>query len=231
MKPLLTILPSPTDTMLYAVSAETANGCLLKDSIRVNVLHPAKIDLGRDTTFCQGDSLQLSALGLFSSYQWSTGSSSADITAKGSGTYWVKGVNNNGCASADTITILPLYPIPTVSISPKDVACLGQNDTLRAGSFLQYEWSNGSTEAFLPVSDTGKFWVRVGDANGCVGSDTADIKKIALPPEGFLPADTIVCAGTTVELQAAQVFSRTCGTTVLHRLSFRPAMRVFIPCR
>ena len=198
----------PADTTQYIVSAQTGSGCMVKDSIRITVLHSAKINLGNDTTFCRGDSLQLTAPPSFVSYRWNTGSTSSSITAKNSGTYSVSAIYPNGCSSADSINILPLYPTPVVSVLPEKVVCLGQNDTLRTGLFVSYEWSNGSTETFLPVSDTGKFWLKVRDANGCTGSDTASITKIALPPKRFLPADTIVCAGTVLELKPVMLFNR-----------------------
>src|SRR5690606_38993131 len=103
---------------------------------------------------------------------------------------------------------LPLYPKPVVSILPKNVVCLGQNDTLRAGNFAQFQWGDGSHEAFYPVPDTGTFWVNVVDGNGCRGSDTATINKIAFPPRNFLPADTIVCAGSSVQLKPAKSFNQ-----------------------
>jgi gliding motility-associated-like protein len=34
------------------------------------------------------------------------------------------------------------------------------------------------------------------------------ISKRAIPPKVFLPADTIVCAGTTVELKSTQIFNQ-----------------------
>lgn len=50
-----------------------------------------QVNLGNDTTLCQGQTLQLSAPLNYDFYSWSTGSSVSDITVSSSGTYWVDG--------------------------------------------------------------------------------------------------------------------------------------------
>lgn len=199
----------PSDTMQYVVQAQTRSGCTVSDTVVINVPHTTPINLGLDATFCEGDSLLLQAPPSFAAYQWSNGGTAPSISVNSSGNYWVKAQDFNGCFSKDSITILPLHPKPVVSVMPEGVVCIGQTDTLRVQQpFASYQWQTGSAASFLPVTDTGKFWVNVMDNNGCRGSDTVAITKLALPPASFLPPDTIVCAETIVELKPLKQFSR-----------------------
>jgi len=83
---------------------------------------------------------------------------------------------------------------PVISLNKDSVICKGSNRQLTAGSgFSKYLWSDGSTNPFILVSETGKYWVSVTDQNGCKGSDTTSIAAIVSPPFAFLPPDTSVC--------------------------------------
>lgn len=199
---------SPGSTTQYTVAAQTGSGCTVSDTLVVTVHQTLLVNLGQDTAFCTGDSLRLQAPPSFQTYQWNTGGKASFVRVYNSGVYWVKATDNNGCSASDSITILPLYPKPVVSLSPKGVVCVGQSDTLRTGSFGSYRWSNGSRLNYLPVSDTGTYWVTVIDARGCTGNDTARIVKRAFPPVNFLPKDTVVCAGEAVELKPLKTFNR-----------------------
>ncbi len=199
----------PSVTAQYIASAQTVNGCAVKDTVNVIVLQPPVINLGNDTTFCEGDSVLLRSSASFNSYQWSNGSIASFINVKSSGSYWLKVTDSNNCISADTIDILPLHPSPFVAITPEEIVCIGKTDTLKTtNSFVSYQWNNGSTLSYLTVGSTGTYWLNVIDNNGCRGSDTVTITQLVQPPKDFLHADTIVCAGTSLELKPLQSFNR-----------------------
>lgn len=199
---------SPAVSTQYIVSVQTTGGCTLSDTVNVIVLQPQSINLGSDTTFCEGDSVRLQAPSSFASYLWNTNETASFITVKNSGIYWVTAKDGNDCTSLDSLTVFPLYPKPVVRLYPREVVCLGQSDTLRAGDFSRYRWSDGSTNAFLPIVAPGNYWLRITDANGCTASDTSVVTKLAMPPKTFLPKDTIVCAREGVQLMPTQSFNR-----------------------
>ncbi|MEO8148060.1 MAG: T9SS type A sorting domain-containing protein, partial [Bacteroidia bacterium] len=62
------------------------------------------INLGIDTVFCAGDSIQLNAGGGFTSYTWQDASTDSTYTATVAGTYYVT-VSNSGCIGTDTINL------------------------------------------------------------------------------------------------------------------------------
>ncbi|MFZ9846942.1 MAG: hypothetical protein ACO3EE_02175 [Flavobacteriales bacterium] len=59
------------------------------------------IDLGADKTFCEGDSVTLTANGTYDRIVWSNGASTSSITVKTSGTYIVHGLK---ASTVDLIT-------------------------------------------------------------------------------------------------------------------------------
>ena len=129
-----------------------------------------KIDLGRDTSICKGDSLHLIVGSGFSSYQWSTGNSTAAVSARAQGVYWVKAKASDGCVSSDTFVIRQLFNLPEIKLSHDSTMCINSSKVLDAGSgFNSYLWSTGSPERKIEVYTTGTYSVSVIDQNGCKG--------------------------------------------------------------
>ena len=74
------------------------------------------LNLGNDTTLCQGQSLMLNA-GSAASYLWSNSSTAPSINASTSGTYWVQS-SNGQCSATDSITVsINQYPTPTLALT------------------------------------------------------------------------------------------------------------------
>jgi hypothetical protein len=98
------------------------------------------------------------------------------------------------------------HPGPLLDTS--SVVCLGQPRTLTpaGGPFASYLWSDGSGGNSLTIDGTGKYWVQVTDAHGCVGSDTAQITATAMPPTSFLIADTAICQYGDLKLTTNQPY-------------------------
>lgn len=81
----------------------------------------------------------------------------------------------NNC---DSITVLSLTvnpkPIPNLGIDT--AICNGDTIRLTPGNFTAYQWSTGSTNAFITVTQPGVYWVNVTDANNCTARDTVRIQ-------------------------------------------------------
>lgn len=72
------------------------------------------VNLGNDTSFCNGLTKTLNASNVSSTYLWSNSSTASNISVTSSGLYWVKVVSSNGCFSTDTINII-VNPTPNIS--------------------------------------------------------------------------------------------------------------------
>lgn len=90
----------------YAVQLINAAGCSkeITDIEVPNIGSPTKIFLGKDTSICSGEKTILFP-GNFTSYLWQDNTTNPSFTVSKSGKYWVRGTNNNGCLSSDTINV------------------------------------------------------------------------------------------------------------------------------
>ncbi|HEY8402749.1 MAG TPA: PKD domain-containing protein [Cytophagaceae bacterium] len=103
---------------------------------------------------------------------------------------------------------LPLYVadqhrVRSVIDSCSVLICPGEVTVLNAGAgYSVYLWNNGTTSPTLTVSDSGTYYVRVTDANGCTGVDS--IRIVVIPEiEVTKSADTTICAGDTAVLNVS----------------------------
>lgn len=97
-----TVKVFPDRDTAYIVQATTARGCLLTDTIRVNVLDTPRLFLPADTSFCAGSSVVLQSHKTFDAYQWSTGETSAFITINREGVYKLHVTDQHGCRGEET---------------------------------------------------------------------------------------------------------------------------------
>lgn len=116
----------------YYDTLVSANGCdsIIATALTVNPL--STVNLGSDTTICNGCSITINAGAGFTSYLWSIGDTIQTISVDSAGTYTVQVTDVNGCTDTDTITItiatginqslisnhqsLIIYPNPTARI-------------------------------------------------------------------------------------------------------------------
>ena len=198
----------PPATTKYIATAQTTQGCVVKDSILITIKIPEPVYLGNDTSFCVGDSILLNAGNGFQNYTWNTGASAATIRVSKQGTYSVKTQSANGCYSSDTLTVKNLFSLPVLNLDADNWLCEGSIRTLDAGrGYLTYLWQDGSGSSTLNVDTTGTYSVRVKDQNGCTGGDTVSIDQIIPKSSGFLLTDTLICDGFPTKIQAASQYS------------------------
>ncbi len=157
------------------------------------------INLGNDTTLCQGETLMLDATTPGASYLWQDNSTNPTYTVIQSGTYWVE-VTVNNCIVSDTIS---------VDIFPKPVVDLGNDTTLCPGDTLMLVvtdtnstclWQDSTTNPVYTISQPGVYWVEV--TNNCATTiDTLNIDYYT-DPLFDLGKDTSLCEGETLVLDA-----------------------------
>ena len=129
---LITVYPSVTTQ--YIASAKTTLGCVVRDTIQINIKMTDPVFLGNDTSFCTGDSIFLNAGSSFMNYSWNTGASVSTIWVSKQGSYSVNAQSANGCYSRDTINILKLFSLPDVKLDQNNWICEGSIRALNAGS-------------------------------------------------------------------------------------------------
>lgn len=174
-------------------------GCSLSDTIQVDIVPVPMVDLGNDTTFCQGGSVLLDATNAGATYTWSTGAASATLSASSTGTYWVEASIGN-CSASDTVQIT-VNPLPQFSLGNDTTLCAGNSVLLDATTpGATYLWPGGNTTATQLADTTGNYSVTV-TVNGCSSTDAILVTVLAAASVD-LGNDTILCAGETLLLDA-----------------------------
>ena len=162
-----------------------------------------KLDLGRDTTLCRGDSLHLLINNDFGNILWSNGSNTRDTIITNNFYGVVTAKDKNGCTTKDTISINYKY-YPRAEFGPDTTLCNQQTLTLKmeplsnpfySGTYL---WSNGSIKDSLKISSPGLYWGKV-TFDGCTVSDTIRVDYIS-DSVASLGKDTSLCIGDSLLL-------------------------------
>lgn len=144
---------------------------------------------------CAGETLTLDP-GEALSYQWNEGSTSSELEVSTGGEFSVMG--SNGACSTEVITVVTLVSEPVVDLGPDLFIC--DDALVELDNVQPVVWSNGSTGTALEVSETGTYFATA--TNECfVVSDTLNVLYVIAPQLG-LPAETSVCEGDTVVLNA-----------------------------
>ena len=102
----------------------TVNNCTGADTIGLNIYEAPQINLGNDTTLCNGQIITLNATILNATYHWQDGSSMPTFNVTRQGVYWITATDDNNCSANDSINIMYqdcnateniifIYPNPT----------------------------------------------------------------------------------------------------------------------
>jgi gliding motility-associated-like protein len=183
----------------YTVQVTDASGCQstlsLPEVVTENAL-PSKpvITAGGSTTFCEGGSVTLSS-SPGTSYLWSTGETSSEISVSTTGSYTVQVTNASGCQSAQSaalaVTVNALPATPSITADGPTTFCAGGSVTLTSSPGTTYYWSTSETSPVITVTSSGTYTVEVTDGNGCKSASSVPV----IVTENALPATPVITAG------------------------------------
>ena len=177
-----------TDPGIYWASVTSIESCTLTDSI--NVVYFGSIDLGNDTTLCEGEILFLNIETQNASYLWSDGSSAPSLEISEENSYWVN-VTVNRCVATDTI-VVGYNPTPEIDLGNDSTFCEGDTLILSAQfGNSDYLWQDNSTQPTLAAIEAGTYFVTV-TLDNCTTTDlinleTEDCRIILEMPNIFTP--------------------------------------------
>jgi hypothetical protein len=205
----------------------TSNGCSsAASSATVVTVNPVPstpaITPMSATTFCSGGSVTLTS-SAGPAYQWFldggpiSGAVNQTYSASATGSYTVQ-VTSGGCtavSSAQTVTVNPLPPTPTITADGPTTMCGSGSVTLTSSSATGNLWSDGGpgaigTNQTLVVTTSGTYRVWIRDVNGCdsdrSNSITVTFNRIPTADirDGYgHTGSTTICGGTTADLYAS----------------------------
>lgn len=179
------ITVSTAGSYTVAVTQGTCTSTSPAQVVIVNSLPIAIITAAGPTSFCDGNSVQLTA-SAGSSYLWSNGATTQSITATTANNYSVRVTNAAGCNTASSATTVTVLPQPTVSLSAAPYTKLypGLTTTLTAnvspaGTYT-YVWKkdgaviSATTNSLLVNStDLGSYSVTVSNVANCTNTSQA----------------------------------------------------------
>lgn len=174
-------------------------GCTSSDTIVVNYRPSYTVNIGKDTTLCQGQLLTLTVPQTDLSYYWNTGATTRSIVVNNTGRYIVR-TSNGSCTVYDTIYVTFTEPVQ-VNLGDDLQVCPGQTVNLNSSLWGSYLWSTGSTNSSIQVTQPGTYWLQV-TRGGCITRDTIVITH-SIAPVIQMNYDAVVCLGDTVHLSAS----------------------------
>jgi len=161
----------------YFVEVTNADGCIAYDTISIAAGTVPIVDLGQDTSICEGTLLTVDAGNVGSTYDWNTTETSQSIVV-GAGTYSVIVTSTDGCVDSSGIVITE-NPMPSINVGNDLTICVNQFVLLDAGAgFDGYLWSTSETTQSIQfegaTAGVGQHavTVEITDNLGCTNSDT-----------------------------------------------------------
>jgi gliding motility-associated-like protein len=194
----------------YFVQVKDANNCVVSDTVVIaetTVLAATNTTTPTTCNMCSGTVTMAPTGGTMPyTYAWSTGASTASLTALCAGNYSVVVTDGAGCTVNKFITINS-NNAPVISLSTDSADCFNNSDggaTISiSGGTAPYtvDWSNGST-ANPTVSGlmAGTYAVTVTDGNGCSTSKAFTVEEpnpVSLSISNtIMPSCAVACNGS-----------------------------------
>lgn len=217
------------------VQVVDANGCVGEsDTVQITVAPVVSpvIAANGPTTFCDGNSVKLSAPDGFATYYWSNGATTREIVVADGGNYTVTVTNNAACESVSAPTEVVVNPLP----ARPGITRTG--DTLKAVSNQaeSFQWFRngvmipGAVDRNLVVSLPGTYRVEIADNNTCssksdgfdviltgvdedvVAGHGAELRVFPNPTTGQFTVATVMAEAGSVKIELVNTIGETVMT-------------------
>jgi gliding motility-associated-like protein len=173
---------------LYWVKV-TVGLCSTRDSFTIKNF-PYEFKMGKDLRYCEKiDTTLTITLPNVTKIVWNKEVTGPVFRLTAPGKVVVELHNSNDCPEKDSIEV-KLFPNPIVNLGPDTSLCLSEMPTLDAGAgMIAYLWNTGATSQKIIGYDSGLYWVKVKDPEGCVNRDSVNLnkRKDAFPSIIFMP--------------------------------------------
>jgi gliding motility-associated-like protein len=175
----------------YWVHITSSAGCVGRDTFEIFTFPRPIVDLGNDTSICEGQFIVIDAGPDFQQYSWSSGATTSTVYVDATQTLWVQVVDTNNClATSDTVAV-SVFPNPSVPVITQTSSGLSTDFA------FGYQWLlNGvpipnMVSQYLLSPAPGIYSVLVSNVYGCkTESDTVHVVDIPVGDfisQGFSP--------------------------------------------
>ena len=180
-----------------------ANGCLGGDSIVISYLPSPVVDLGNDTSDCQGNTIVLDATSGATTYLWNNGSTNPTLAVNQSGTYFVE--TSGFCGNSFDTVQVNFVNAPVIDLGNDTLLCPNETYLLNApiiNGATAYTWQDGSTNTSFLVTQPGNYALTV-NIGGCSGQGNIQVNYSSLLLN-LGPNDTTLCYPATMSYNLSQ---------------------------
>ena len=191
---------------IYSVTSTNSFGCEGVAFFEITLLPEPITIIDGNTILCTGESTVLSTDFGFSSYLWSTGETSEQITVSEAGTYSLTVTNAEGCQAETSVDVM-VYSSSEIEIIGDTAFCEDADVTLEGpvGNMLSYEWSTGSIDPVIDVQTGGTYILTVTDVNGCSNIDSVIVTEYD-NPEPIISGKLNICDDESAVLNVGDNF-------------------------
>jgi gliding motility-associated-like protein len=206
----------PKTTTWYKVLLDD-NGCVNTDSIRIRVTDRVTLIVRPDTTYCEGDGVQLYATTNGLQFSWTPNLGLNDpniinpIANPPSTTTYQLTAKVGKCSSSDDVTLFPV-PYPLANAGPDISICYNASVQLNASVVASsYFWrpqgSLSDPNILNPIAhpaSTTKYILTATDVLGCPKPSYDTVVVTVLPKvKAFAGKDTMIVFGQPLQLNAS----------------------------
>lgn len=174
----------------YSVTVSDTNACTVTST--VTLASPTQlvgnIQIQKDLCQQHNGSATIQVNGGSSpyTYLWSNNATTNHIQNLAANSYTVVITDDNLCTLQMTAIVTDSTNNINMTLGKDTSFCPNNQLTLKPGNFAAYLWHNGSTNATYTVTNTGTYFVKVTDNDGCTKSDT--IKVIVDCSDVYFPS-------------------------------------------
>lgn len=188
-------------------SVIVSNGlCTRTDSILVIVEDSLNVELGPDTSLCEGTLYVLNAFNTNANYLWNNLNTSSSLSILNSGTYWVEVTSMHAtCRKSDTVNII-IDSMPQIELGNDIYGCIGDTFQIKAswpGALIL--WDDATSDSMVIITTSSKRWVTV-KKGLCETSDTLNAVLYDVP---LVNLDSLmnICEGDTLLVNIDSLYS------------------------
>ena len=188
---LPSIWVNPSATTTYTLTAtDNVSGCVDVNTVTIIVNPLPVISLQDSVLVCNAAQTTLNAGAGFSSYQWSTGATTATLQVSQNGLYQVVVTDANGCTGTDAsyVTISPADPSAGATGESSVELCEQASFIFAAQGGVAYSWvgpnNYSSTDASneinnIGINNAGDYIVTIYNKDNCAVQDTVTLTLLS----------------------------------------------------
>lgn len=179
----------------YTVTVTSQYGCTGTSAVNVAISTFLTPNIAVDPYDCDNQ-LTLFAGAGYTSYQWSNGATTNNISVSEAGDYVLTVTNDAGCIGTAVQSVSAIPNTPALAIQGDNSFCANATTLLTATpGFDIYSWNNGDFTNAITVSATGDYTVTATDIYGCSKVAVFHTDALAIPIPSITTAP-YACTGT-----------------------------------